>query len=117
MIHRNTKFKKSKYLLIGFLYLTTALLSVTSCTGLKFWKIPSRKIYAVEKEKLRGELSRSPTLGTRAQGSSKGTNRSADLPQSQQAWEVIESLKDLNADIEAVPMAIWVKNGIPQVSK
>ena len=100
-------------MLIGFLYLTTALLLVASCTGLKFWKTPSRKIYAVEKEKLRGKLSRSPTLGTRAQESSEGTNRSADCPESQQALEVIKSLKDLKADVEAVQMAIWVKNGIP----
>ena len=82
---------------------------------MKFWKTPSRKVFAVDKSQFRGKASR--TLDTTAQNT---THLSLENPNdlgpqpTHEVQDVLAQLADLNTKIEKIQLALWVKsNSIP----
>ena len=81
---------------------------------MKFWRTPSRKIYAVEKENVRGKQSRSPRFaGTNGTHPDNVTASSTAEPCQQPQEVVTKYFKELKTDIQAVQLALWGKSGLP----
>ena len=82
-------------------------------TGLKFWKTPSRKIFAADKTQVRGKASR--TSETTAWNTScLPLETPSDLGPQHEAQEILAQLAKLKTEIEKIQLAMWVKsNTIP----
>ncbi|MDA8002664.1 MAG: RING finger protein [Alphaproteobacteria bacterium] len=74
-------------------------------TGVKFWKTPSRKLFAVNKQELRGKATFVQNTTANSQESTVITQSSSEQQQ------VVEELKSMKKSIEDMQLAIWANSG------
>ena len=81
--------------------------------GVKFWKTPSRKIFAVNKRELRGQTMFVQSTMMNSQDSTGIITQS-----SPELQEVLEEVKGMKKGIEGMQLAIWANSGaIPATFK
>ena len=74
-------------------------------TGVKFWKTPSRKLYAVNKQELKGKATFVPNTMANFQESTVITQSSSDQQR------VVKELKSMKKSIEDMQLAFWANCG------
>ena len=74
-------------------------------TGVKFWKTPSRKLFAVDRGVLRGKLQ------LQSQNIDNGEEQSSPSITSAEGVTVMNEIAHLRDDIKSLHVALWAKNG------